>query len=253
MNIMANYEEIKRKHFRFPAYSDETGVKIESTRKFPAFSEEDNWILTEENDSVFKSKESQREDRTLRRSPRVSHEKAGQSIQQREELEQHRKNLPDYGKHYQPEISPTGKKKLFGEAIPQSTFKVKEKRAEASTPRASVNKGEFTRSYFVPKYIPASMIPDELPKEEIDRNELVTSMSKDNYLLFDTEPAAYQERKDSDPTVSKFNHPKEVKMTRSQYRENAKKDKKRSVLDRSLDGMIEEGVYESDTNGYFKK
>lgn len=244
--IMAKFDEIKRKHFRFPAYSDDTGVKIQSGR--PAFSNDESWIITEESgtSSIYKEKT---EERSLRRSPRVSHEKAGQSIQQREELERHRKHLPDYSKKYEPEVTSTGKKKLFGEHA-QSTFKVNEKQIETPTP--SLKKEYSGRSYFVPKYIPASMIPDE-PVQEVSNQELMDSMKKESYLTFDTEPAAYQERKDTDPAVRKFKQPQPVSMSRSQYKEAVKSNRKRSVLDRSLKGMIEEGENEVGANGYFKK
>jgi len=248
---MAKYEEIKRKHFRFPAYSDETGVKLESKRKDSSFSNDENWIITEENVQTPPSQRVVRDEyRTLRRSPRSSQEKAGQSIQQREELKKHRQNLPDYTKRYQPEISSTGKKRLFGETALQSTFKVQEKRSEP-LPRKNEN---ISRSYFVPKYIPASMIPEDDSKEVIDKQVLLSSMEKESYLLFDNEPAAFQERKDSDPVVSKFKQPRTaLSMTRRQYRETSKKEKKRSVLDQSLEGLIKNETFESDSKGYFKK
>lgn len=248
---MAQYEEIKRKHFRFPAYSDEAGVKLESNREGSSFSNDESWIITEESGQAPTRREDKGEDRTLRRSHRVSQEKAGQSIKQREELKKHRKNLPDYTKRYRPEVTSTGKKHLFGEAAPQSTFKVKEKRSEPVAPQRK--KGEFTRSYFVPKYIPASMIPDE-PTDKVEKQALESAMAKDSYLLFDTEPSAFQERKDTDPAVSKFKQPNsEVSMTRSQYRRTSKKEKKRSVLDQSLEGLIQDETFESESKGYFKK
>ena len=244
---MANPEEIKRKHARFPAFSDDEGVKLKSKRTFGSFSEE-NWILTEEAGDAFTHSTTE-ETRTLRRSPKASHEKAGQSIQQREELEKHRKNLPNYGQRYQPEITPTGKKRLFGDNANAGTFKVKEKRTE--TPKPVVEQPETKRNYFVPKYVPASMIPDEeVPASKVSDSELFSSMAKDSYLLFDTAPAAYQERKDSDPAVRKFKQADKVEMTRSQYREN-KKGKKRSVINQSLDGLIKEGATEGSSNGYF--
>jgi len=43
-------------------------------------------------------------------------------------------------------------------------------------------------------------------------------------------------------------------MTRSEFRANNKKngEKKRSVLDRSLKGMIEDDQQEESSNGYFR-
>ena len=51
---MANYLDVKRKHFRFPAYDDTDGVKLQSEHR-PAFSKADDWILTEIKDPVSHS------------------------------------------------------------------------------------------------------------------------------------------------------------------------------------------------------
>ena len=64
---------------------------------------------------------------------------------------------------------------------------------------------------------------------------------RESYLLFDTEPAAYQVKEGDDPTVRKFNRPQSVGMTRREFRGMNKNGDKRAVLDRSLEGMIEEG------------
>ena len=45
---MGSNNEIKRKHFRFPAYSDETGVKINREGDYTPFSAQESWILTED-------------------------------------------------------------------------------------------------------------------------------------------------------------------------------------------------------------
>lgn len=246
---MANFDDIKRKHFRFPAYSDDTGVKIQSERKYPSFSTDENWIMTEEDPSAKVYRNEKTEARSLRRSPKVSHEKAGQSIQQREELKRHKENLPDYAKKYQTEVTPTGKKRLFGDTG-QSSFKVNERKAEPSPSNKSLKREYSGRSYFVPKYIPASMIPDE-PAKDVSNQELLDSMKKDSYLMFDTEPTAFQDRKDSDPAVSKFKQPSSVAMSRSQYREQTKNEKKKTILDRSLKGLIEDESTENGAQGYF--
>lgn len=221
MKVMAQYEEIKRKHARFPAYSDEAGVKLQPKNKRPTFKSDDNWILTEAAKHSHTVSVENNEERSLRRSPRVSQEKAGQSIRQRDELSRHRQNLPNYNKKYQPEVTPTGKKRLFGDTVAHSTYQVTEKRAETVT-RPSINKETTEKSPFVPKYIPTSIIQDEYAPA-ISEEDLMNSMKKDEYLLFDTEPAAYQTRKDTDPAVRKFNSNSSVKMTRSQYRANSKK------------------------------
>ncbi|XBG74064.1 hypothetical protein V4S28_06560 [Enterococcus cecorum] len=45
---MNNYTDIKRSHFRFPAFSDEDGVKLQDGTFRKPFSFEEDWILTDE-------------------------------------------------------------------------------------------------------------------------------------------------------------------------------------------------------------
>lgn len=256
---MGNFLEIKRKHYRFPAYSDEEGVKIQRENK-RHLSKTDDWILTKipdnhESNRGYQSSQSDypevhNPDRTLRRSRKMTAEKQGHSVRQQEELKKHRENLPDYGKKQAPEPSLTGKTSLFGEEHRRSTYKVKTKPQEKM--ESTVKREYSGRSYFVPKYIPASIIPDQ-KQSDVPEDELLQSMNKprESYLLFDTEPTAYQEKNDLDPSVRKFNH-SEVTMTRGQYRRTSKEEKKRSVLDRSLKGLIEDGEQELGRSGYFK-
>lgn len=254
---MANYHEIKRKNARFPAFSDEEGVKIQSDKSMTFFSNEEQWILTESNSesTFFSQPVVAGTDRTLRRSQRVGQEKMGHSIEQREELKRHRQNLPDYSKQIKTQATNTGKKKLFSDATRQASFQVKEKRAEQIAQK-SIKKEYSGRSYFVPKYIPASLIEEE-EKKDVQQQEVVEALQKpkNSYLLFDDEPAAYQEKKEDQPSVKKFNQPTSVEMTRSQYRETSKKKavKKNSVLERSLEGLIAEETKSLDSNSYFTK
>ncbi len=247
---MADYTDIKRKHSRFPAYSDETGVKLPTEERTP-FSEE-NWILTKEEERPLTQKKTPEENRSFRRSARNSQEKAGQSIQQREELKHHRENLPDYATKHEPEVKVSGKKRLFGDQKNQhQTIKVQNRPAK---PANNSLKREYSgRSYFVPKYIPASSIPDKKDKEISDQ-ELLRSMTKDSdqYLRFDSETSAFQQKKEGAPSVQKFHHQEKsepVSMTRGQYKTSKKN--KSSVLDRSLKGVIEENN-SLDSTSYFK-
>lgn len=262
---MSNYSDIKRKHFRFPAYNDDEGVKIPRENKRNLFSRGDDWLINKNADgaqskanyvpprhSVFDDNTNQ--ERAIRRSRKATNEKQGHTLQQQEELKKHRQNLPDYTKRVIPEPNLAGKTDLFGREQIRSTYKVQSKQ-QKQTDAASLKRQYSGRSYFVPKYIPASVIPEE-KKTDISQSELAASMKKDqdSYLTFDMEPAAYQEKKVDDPSVRKFNHTEagSVSMTRSQYRKAAPEEKKRQVLDRSLQGLIEEEQKEfDDPNGYF--
>jgi hypothetical protein len=252
MSELANYLDVKRKHFRFPAYDDQEGVKLQPQNK-GAFSQADDWILTEIKDKPSTSGQEMDAARSLRRKVPSSHSNYGHSIRQKEELAQHRANLPSYGKRPIQENTPTGKTNLFGNEKRRSSYQVTSKVEQAEAP--APKKNEYSgRSYFVPKYIPASIIPEQ-EKEEITPEEVMDSMEKprESYLLFDTEPAAYQVKEGNDPTVKKFNRPQSVGMTRREFRGmNKKNGDKRAVLDRSLAGMIEEGQAEGNQNGYFR-
>lgn len=245
---MTDYLNVKRNHFRFPAYDDDAGVKLKQEKK-KNFSQEDDWILTEIKDSGPAQRE---QPRALRRTAKSSQEKYGHSLRQKEELKQHKENLPNYSLRNRQEEKPTDKKELFGDNGRRSTYKVKSK---SDTETASVKKEYSGRSYFVPKYIPASIIPDK-ENERQSSEELLQSMEKpkESYLTFDTAPAAYQVKNEDDPTVKKFQHTEAANMTRSQYRATSKQsnDKKRSVLERSLKGIIEESKTDLNQNGYFK-
>lgn len=237
---MIDNQNIKRKHARFPAFSDDTGVKITSSQERKTFSDSDDWILTDLTEPPYYSKKTTEEPlKELRRSSRVGAAKAGQSLEQKEELKRHRLNLPDYSKRETTfDLTDTGKKQLFGETPRQASYQVKEKKAETiPTPRR-----EFTgRTPFKPKYVPASLIPDA-EKSLVSDSELMASMKKgkDSYLLFDTEPAVYQEKKEQDPSVKKF-HGNEIST-----------EKKRMVLDHALDVLIETQQNEATEKTYFK-
>lgn len=250
---MENNPNIKRKHFRFPAYDDEIGVKLESENRRVLFGSEEDFITSAKSGEV--------NERSVRRSQKMTNEKQGHSIQQKEELAKHKANLPDYNKPRKTEKTATGKQNLFGEQHKHVANLAKSRTsAHSAEPMRSTKKNYSGRSYFVPKYIPASIIPDE-PDSAIREDELIDSMKKteQSFLMFDTEPAAFQERTDEDPSVKKFNKPKsEVKITRKEFKKMDKPTdeatkKHRSILDRSLSGLIEEESTDLEKNGYFNQ
>ncbi len=239
---MIDNQNIKRKHARFPAFSDDQGVKITSSKKRKPFSDDEDWIITNLSETPYYSKKTATEQKKeLRRSPRVAAAKTGQSIEQKEELKRHRLNLPDYSKRGTFELTDTGKRQLFGETTRQASYQVKEKKAETIAPPRKDFSG---RARFTPKYVPASIIPEE-EKTTISENELMASMekSKESYMLFDHGMAAYQEKKEQDPSVRKF-YGNEVS--------SAPTEKKRTVLDHSLENLIETEQSATAEKSYFK-
>ncbi len=202
------YGKIERTKFRFPVFSDDEGVKLQTKQQHPPFSKDYNWIMTEEAQQPL-NPEIRRDERALRRSARRNTDSFERSFDRREELKRHRENLPDYSKKFQPEVTPTGKKRLFGNQSAQNNFRKYEHVEHAEHVEPVVAEEEVPeQTEFVPTFVPESIIADEpAPVEEVSNPELLSAMTKKEYLLFDTEPAAYQVKKDSDPTVRKFNHP----------------------------------------------
>lgn len=256
---MENRVDIKRKHTRFPAYDDEIGVKIVREGRRSLF--QDNETLITSSPYTDNPVEEQR---SLRRNSKTASEKSGHSIEQQRELEKHRANLPDYGKSRRIEKTSTGKKRLFGDGASRASYIVRTKEVTSSQElEKQVPQRTTNNTRFVPTYVPASVIPDK-NENEVSQDELMAAMKKSSksILLFDTEPAAYQAKEnEEEPSVQKFhgNEKSSVKMTRSQYKKMGKKknlfdnknNKGKSILERSLSGLIEEDRQEMDKNGYF--
>ncbi|MDN6639645.1 MAG: hypothetical protein L0L10_02575 [Tetragenococcus sp.] len=184
---MEEIDQIKRKHARFPAFSDDTGVKTHSEKKHPPFSNDENWILTEERDVPLTKpvlKENKKK-RGFRRSKKASQEKSGLTPQEQNELEEHRKHLSDYSPGQTKE-----KNSIFNRNRKRTT-------TGSQRPADSIKKESDRGSYFTPKYIPASMIPDK-KEDKYSEKELLNSLkkSKDDYLLFDTTTTAFKDKKE---------------------------------------------------------
>lgn len=300
---MENFNEIKRKHFRFPAYDDEVGVKLASEHKRVLFQEEG-----ETTDTVSRSvKNSSTTDPLTFQYEMTSSQKqpttppVSRSQEQLDELAKHKTNLPNYMMSHNKPGLPRKKTSLFG-SLPQKSAYQETGFRRSGNGAAKLSTRDYTydgRSYFVPKYIPASVIPDS-GKPAISEQELMAAMKKDqhSYLLFDEEPAAFQLKGDEDPTVKKFTIPKEsaeIPVTRRQYQQikpdmerfgkeelshslprsrkelktakekaksqtaygqkvaviEAEKEKKKGILDKSLNGIIEDSNNELEGSKYF--
>lgn len=222
---MAKNAEVKRKHFRFPAYDDELGVKLKSENKRVLF----------QNEAVGKEQQATQEwtqpveivktDFGVK-APTQTNQKAVRTQTQAEELAKHKSNLPDYSQHHAMPSSGARKRNLFGSMPKQATRNFRSTASSSSQNKASVssNYSYDERSYFVPKYIPASVIPEE-KAPDISEEELIKAMKKkeESYLLFDDSPTSFQVKEDEeDSTVKKFNIPSdqpEIPVTRRQYQQ----------------------------------
>jgi len=225
---MKNPTQVKRKHFRFPAYDDEIGVKLPATNKRNLF--EDEQMLNQVKSSMSNTNQNESPIidpvgfKTEMQPMETNKQHKNHSKQQVKELAKHKSNLPDYTASWSA-ASPTKKKaNLFGPTYKKNpnVYRDKNKNQIAQNYNSKPYKYE-DHSYFVPKYIPASVIPDE-PKSSASEQELANSMKKEknSYLLFDEEPTAFQIKSEKDPTVKKFNIPKEtpdIPVTRRQYQQ----------------------------------
>lgn len=227
---MVNPTQVKRKHFRFPAYDDEVGVKLTPINNRKLF-QDDPVInrsvevaaqtperVTEPMDPVPGQIQINRE----KQPTQLNKLHTNHSKQQVDELAKHKSNLPNYTASW---TTPTKKKNnLFGDMHKKNPSDYRNKEAIRTNKRTTPKNYNYdARSYFVPKYIPASVITDEKgPK--VSEQELVEAMRKDqnSYLLFDEAPTSFQVKGEQDPTVKKFNVPKEsldIPVTRRQYQQ----------------------------------
>ncbi|MGC6767049.1 hypothetical protein [Enterococcus sp. LJL51] len=236
---MGNPVQVKRKHFRFPAYDDEVGVKLSSGSKRRLFADEP--LLTQRTDMSVDSvpemvPQNAYQPQQAAPKPAVEKKSAAEAVlkqthtkEQIDELKRHKLNLPDYTTNRSRTIEKPKKPNLFGNMHKKS----KETFEEATFGRRSTGRQitsfssskQPERSYFVPTYVPASVIPDETPAaEEVTEQELLAAMKKDksSYILIDHEDTQFREKKVDDPSVQKFNVPKEnpdIPLTRRQYQQ----------------------------------
>ncbi|MTD38052.1 hypothetical protein GIX45_05270 [Erwinia sp. CPCC 100877] len=289
---MENLAHIKRKHFRFPAYDDEIGVKLTSGNKRTLFEQDQLLTETDMQPSTLVT------DPVNTQMTHTQTSSTGHSDEQIADLAWHKSNLPNYMMSHNKIAMPKAKPNLFGNMHKRASQSFNNQAASNKT-RTSFSKtsANDSRSRFVPKYIPASVIP-EPNSSSLSEQELISAMKKDqsSYLLFDEEPTAFQAKGNQDPTVKKFNIPKdtpEIPVTRRQYqqikpdmerfgkedishslprsrkelktaKQNAKsqtaygqkvaeaeQEKKRSILDKSLSGIIEDSSMELENSKYF--
>lgn len=220
LNVMPENFEDRRRHFRFPAFDDDLGVKLPNENERVLFSNEE--LLT--NDAV---------DNTVKKKTTTY----DREDYQQEELERHRNNLPDYHASSQQRRKSIDNLHQTHEFSATTNRGVKIKRKEATRPSYSRNTARAQQSsYFKPKYVPASIIPDQ-PIPAFTEEELFASMQKekDSYLLFDTERASFDVKNDGDPTVQKFHKgAEEVAVTRKQFKKLKKDPSSRQSFSRSM-------------------
>lgn len=261
--------EDKRRHFRFPAFDDVEGVKLNEG--------EGRVLFENEYDNVFKKETASGFDMTRRTSPGRYHDipenitlesKPGtfdeNKLQKRKEEDTSRKALLNY---QGPPIKKTFKemnKPMFRQGYVSCLEKKKARESgeplrEQRYIPAHQQKHQPTKR-FVPTHIPKSMIPDD-HKEHVSKTDLLASMKKNekNYLLIDDSDQPFKEH----PIQKKYVSPKRSQKTEVPFakRETHELDEKKNPkmkesshrLEKSLSGIMEEAVAQPVQNKYFEQ
>lgn len=228
---MGNPAQVTRRYSRFPAFDDEVGVKITPETKRYLFKDEPSMLQSSEGKTaVFaEMKPASAPKANKANAAKATDLKQVHTKEQIEELKKHKLNLPDYTAKRNQAAERQTKPNLFGNMHKKSreTFENAAFNKRTNT-RKVTSFGEpkkQDRTYFVPTYVPASVIPDQ-PAEEaiISDQELMDAMRKEpgSYLLIDHEDTSFKEKKEDDPSVQRFNVPKEtpeIPLTRRQYQQ----------------------------------
>ncbi|GCF95424.1 hypothetical protein NRIC_33150 [Enterococcus florum] len=207
-----NKRPFQGKNGRFPAYDDETGVKLNTNNRRVLFDGHDDLITDYRPDA-----------RDMLERATVKHDKKLRRVQTdegtRSALERQKNTLPDYGPR-------TSEQKTT-----RSLFEEKKPKVESS--QMTIKRHDRNATPFSPTYVPESLIPDE-SDDRISMNELYQSMKKNrsSYLRFGSERDHYQQ-----PTIQK----------RSEQRQKPSNQR----LDRSLQGIMNDDTNVLENSKYF--
>lgn len=228
--------EIKRKHFRFPAYDDHIGVKLKNENRRVLFDGQDDLMTDTSDKPLFEQiNEFHFEDYSKNEKNPHSTVNVRHASTQKANLAKHKQNLPDYRQSKKTQTKRNSQTN-FGYTRHASPSEQRPTQEKTNKSRSVFNRSGRERSYFVPKYVPASIIPDP-KKNKISEEELLASIKKEKnaYLLFETENTPYDGKQG-------------VKMNQ----EKSSSKKTHGVLDRSLEGLINDQGNSLKGNGYFQ-
>lgn len=218
---MENINSVKRKHFRFPAYDDDMGVKLVYENPRELF--KDYPILTQVTPKDTGDSSGIDSD-IYGLGSRNYVNKTGNNSQM--DMSTYTKTeLPNYMLQKNKAQAEKEKKSILKGNKKVNIFRRASTIDDNEVP-AKIKKDteEENRQSFVPKSVPNSIISEDT-FIKFSEDELVNSMKKDksSYLLFDDEPTAFQVKKrEEDSTVKRFNIPNEsidIPVTRRQYRQ----------------------------------
>lgn len=285
---MVEYSD-KRKNFRFPAFDDNTGVKLSTERERVLFAEElahypnqqtyNNEITYEERffggDEPVPTPEPDLSSFT-EPMPKVQVPLPKSKYVPKKPTPLKR---PDYS--YQgPAIAerPVEEKKSAFHSEHRSSLENKRtggQGSQASTPTKSATSNYANRNYFVPKHIPPSLAPDTSDDDNFDRNELAERMRKpkNSYMILaEKEDRPFQneeiqkkeiiqfdtsEKKNETPFIRRdLNKVKRGEedvpaITRKRAESQESSEQRNGRLEKSLSGIMAEETAQPHSNKYF--
>lgn len=235
-----NNPDLKR-HFRFPAFPDETGVKLTNSREELLA---DLHLFTDSNiDASMKTvqpktvdekeiipAETQNVTASNEMEPTGATNPAATTRQERFHGVPEKRNFPVGGKRTQHE---------------RMQMNSRPTKSQHTTTKITKPTDRYNgRSYFVPKYVPASLIPDE-DQKKISASELIQSLKKapESYLNFTTAP---EETESSTPQARES-------FVATPPVTSPELGKKKSALERSLAGILADETEQAPLrNRYFE-
>lgn len=248
--MMIEKNNDKRKHYRFPAFDDETGVKLSSGQgrvlfKDEVFLDDSTWMPQESSadyanprmdaplagtrDHLQMSRNDAREEELFQS---LDHLNFQQTVRQESSVVQ--KPIEKLKRR------PTGvypQKDRVNHSSYHRNNTVPQKKDRDFTLHDRMGDFQAKRSRFTPKHIPASVIEkQENPEEKIDRQQLLAAMKHghDDYLMFDFDDQANFQVKshEEDPSVREFRTPgKQITPSESVGSRRALKDNTKNIHD----------------------
>lgn len=232
------------RNFRFPAFSDESGVKLPSSREQENFLAQDLPAITKK--EILNT--TTHEEKTLDEPPITQatdvvwdQERKSQPTQSRTHFPSTAQSKPVFSGEKVSKNAATSlpHKRQFPLVKNEGGLGGKEEnfssQANEKSAKVLFTKEVRKRSYFVPKYIPASLIEEE-KTPVVSQEELLKSLEKKNesYLLFSKNNLLAEENADGIiPETLK-------KAAEEAPKDLAEEGKKRGVLEKSLKGIFEE-------------
>lgn len=228
------------RNFRFPAFSDETGVKLPISKEQENFLAKDLPAITKKEILHPNPQEKETPEKIGAKvaETRWNPERKNSAIQKRTYFHASKKTVFSGEKISRKTSTSLPTKRSFPIVKNEKPIGGKEEHMgnpSSEKPASNPLKKEVEKKkYFVPKYIPASLIEEE-KAPVISNEELVQSLKKpkESYLLFGKNQLTPEDN--ADDII-----PETLKKEEKKANPSKKEGKKKGVLEKSLKGIFEE-------------